>query len=106
MCSSDLGATPAAGTRAADKPDWIWKLDDPLFDKLEGMERLAKALNVSVDTLKQAVEATRTELKDTKPTTAAERQAFRDQYEATLAAKLHISVDALKQAEDIRDGKA
>ena len=70
------------------------------------LDALAKALNVSVDTLKQAVEATRTELKDTKPTTAAERQAFRDQYEATLAAKLHISVDALKQAEQSKIGRA
>lgn len=41
------GKVPAAGTRAADKPDWIWKLEDGLFDKLEGMERLAAELQAS-----------------------------------------------------------
>ncbi len=41
------GAAPEAGTRAADKPDWIWKLDDALFDKLEGLERLAAELKTT-----------------------------------------------------------
>lgn len=63
------------------------------------LEALARALNITVDKLKQAMEATRAELKDQKPTTPAERQALRDKTQATLAAKLGITVDALKQAE-------
>ncbi|MEZ6109857.1 MAG: aldo/keto reductase [Pirellulaceae bacterium] len=35
------GQTPTAGTRAADKPDWIWRTDEALFDRLEAIERLA-----------------------------------------------------------------
>jgi aryl-alcohol dehydrogenase-like predicted oxidoreductase len=41
------GQAPTAGTRAAEKPDWIWKLDDALFDKLEAMERLADELGAT-----------------------------------------------------------
>lgn len=33
-------------SRAAEKPDWIWKLDNALFDKLEAVEGLAKELGV------------------------------------------------------------
>lgn len=42
------GQTPPAGTRAADKPDWMWKFDDALFDRVEAVERLAKELGVQV----------------------------------------------------------
>jgi aryl-alcohol dehydrogenase-like predicted oxidoreductase len=38
-------AAPAA-TRAADKPDWLWPMNDALFDKLEGIEALAQELGV------------------------------------------------------------
>jgi len=33
-------------SRAAEKPDWIWKLDDALFDKLDGVNKLAAELGV------------------------------------------------------------
>ena len=36
-----------ANTRGADKPEWMWELDDSLFDRLEGMEALAGELGVS-----------------------------------------------------------
>lgn len=42
------GQPAPAGTRAAEKPDWIWKQDDALFDRLEGIEQLAKELGVPV----------------------------------------------------------
>ena len=42
------GQAAAAGTRGAEKPEWMWKLDDELFDKLEGLERLARELDVSL----------------------------------------------------------
>ncbi len=42
------GQPPPTGTRAAEKPDWIWKQDDALFDRLEGIERLAAELGVPV----------------------------------------------------------
>lgn len=35
------GDTPPAGTRAAEKPAWIWPLDDSLFDRLEPFQNLA-----------------------------------------------------------------
>jgi len=38
------GSTPPADSRAAEKPDWIWKQDDPLFDKLEGVAGLAQSI--------------------------------------------------------------
>lgn len=42
------GQPPPDGTRAAEKPDWIWKQDDALFDRLEGIEQLASELGVPV----------------------------------------------------------
>ena len=38
------GAPPPADSRAAEKPDWIWKQDDAVFDKLDGVGRLAGEL--------------------------------------------------------------
>lgn len=40
------GKPVPAATRAAEKPDWIWKLDDPLFDKLEKIEALAREAGI------------------------------------------------------------
>lgn len=40
------GVAPAADTRAAEKPDWIWKQDDAVFDKLEPFEALAKEAGI------------------------------------------------------------
>lgn len=33
-------------SRAAEKPEWMWQLDDSLFDRLEGIEALAKEIDV------------------------------------------------------------
>jgi aryl-alcohol dehydrogenase-like predicted oxidoreductase len=41
------GQAPPADSRAAEKPDWLWKFDDGLFDRIEGVETLARELNVS-----------------------------------------------------------
>lgn len=41
------GQPPPGDSRAAEKPEWIWQLDDQLFDRLEGVEGLAAELNVS-----------------------------------------------------------
>ena len=35
-----------ADSRAAEKPDWVWKTDDALFDKLEGLNRIATEASV------------------------------------------------------------
>jgi aryl-alcohol dehydrogenase-like predicted oxidoreductase len=35
------GQPPPADSRAAEKPDWIWKQDEPLFDRLERIAALA-----------------------------------------------------------------
>lgn len=40
------GQTPPADSRVAEKPEWVWQLDDPLFDRLEGMEALASEIGV------------------------------------------------------------
>ena len=63
------------------------------------LEALAKSLNITVDQLKAATTATRTELGTQKPATPADRKALDDKYQTTLAAKLGITVDALKAAE-------
>jgi aryl-alcohol dehydrogenase-like predicted oxidoreductase len=42
------GQPPPPESRAAEKPDWVWKQDDPLFDRLERIESLAQHLNVPV----------------------------------------------------------
>ena len=41
------GQTPPGNSRAAEKPEWLWELDDPLFDQLEAIESLARELDVS-----------------------------------------------------------
>ena len=64
----------------------------------EHLAKLAASLNVSVETLKAAILATRTELKDQKPATPNDRKGFEEKYLTTLAAKLNVSVDVLKQA--------
>ncbi len=69
--------------------------------RTEHLQGLATSLGVSVDTLKAAMEATRTELAtQPKPTTPAERQAAQEKHTATLAAKLNVTVDALKAAQE------
>jgi aryl-alcohol dehydrogenase-like predicted oxidoreductase len=42
------GQTPPAGTRAAEKPDWIWKLDEAVFDRLESLAALAAEAGTSM----------------------------------------------------------
>jgi L-glyceraldehyde 3-phosphate reductase len=40
------GAPPPADSRAAEKPDWIWKQDDALYDRLEAIGGLAREIGV------------------------------------------------------------
>lgn len=42
------GQPPPDDSRAAEKPDWVWKRDDALFDRLEGIESLAAETAVPV----------------------------------------------------------
>lgn len=42
------GQQPPPDSRAAEKPDWIWKQDDALFDRLERIESLAAQIGVPV----------------------------------------------------------
>ncbi len=39
------GQAPQGDSRAAEKPDWMWELNDALFDRLEGVERLASEID-------------------------------------------------------------
>tara|TARA_B100000809_G_scaffold63681_1_gene60390 strand:- start:4696 stop:5685 length:990 start_codon:yes stop_codon:yes gene_type:complete len=39
---------PPGESRGADKPQWLWELDDDLFDRLEGLEQLAADANLSM----------------------------------------------------------
>jgi len=41
------GQTPLTDSRAAEKPDWVWKLDEALFDRLEAIEALAGEADIS-----------------------------------------------------------
>lgn len=41
------GQTPPTDSRAAEKPEWMWRFDDALFDRLETVEGLAKEMGVS-----------------------------------------------------------
>jgi len=40
------GQQPPEASRAARKPDWLWDMDDTLFDRLEAVDALAAELNV------------------------------------------------------------
>jgi aryl-alcohol dehydrogenase-like predicted oxidoreductase len=40
------GQRPPADSRAAEKPDWIWRLDESLFERLEAIEALAHEAGV------------------------------------------------------------
>ncbi len=40
------GQPPPADSRAAEKPEWVWKQDDALFDRLEGVAELAAQASV------------------------------------------------------------
>jgi aryl-alcohol dehydrogenase-like predicted oxidoreductase len=40
------GQAPPSDSRAAEKPNWIWKLDDALFDRLEAIGALSTELGV------------------------------------------------------------
>jgi aryl-alcohol dehydrogenase-like predicted oxidoreductase len=42
------GHPPPPGTRVAEKPEWIGKLEDVAFDRLEGIEALAREAGVPV----------------------------------------------------------
>lgn len=42
------GQPAPAGSRAAEKPDWVWKRDDALFDRIEGIEALAAEAGIPV----------------------------------------------------------
>ncbi|MCA9041770.1 MAG: aldo/keto reductase [Planctomycetaceae bacterium] len=39
------GSAPPAGSRADEKPEWIWQQDGPLFDKLEAIQALADSID-------------------------------------------------------------
>ncbi len=41
------GSAPPDNSRAAEKPDWMWTLDDALFDRLESIEKMAVEMDVS-----------------------------------------------------------
>lgn len=40
------GQAPPSNSRAVEKPDWIWKQDDALFDRLEKIESLANEAGI------------------------------------------------------------
>ena len=40
--ADQIGQPAPADSRAAEKPDWMWKADEGLFDRLEGMQRPAR----------------------------------------------------------------
>lgn len=42
------GETPPGGSRADEKPEWIWATDAEMFDKLEGVEALAREIDTSM----------------------------------------------------------
>ncbi len=41
------GEEPPSGSRAAEKPEWVWARDDAMFDKLEGLEALAAEIDTT-----------------------------------------------------------
>ena len=47
------GAAPA-GSRAAEKPEWMWQMQPALFDQLEAIESLAKESGISMTQLSLA----------------------------------------------------
>ncbi|MFM2094328.1 MAG: L-glyceraldehyde 3-phosphate reductase [Planctomycetota bacterium] len=45
------GHAPPRDSRAAEKPEWIWKQDDTLFDRLERIDELATASGLTMTAL-------------------------------------------------------
>ena len=89
------GQPPPSDSRAAEKPDWIWKLDDPLFDKLEAAESLARELGVPMS--QYALAWTLTQPAITSPIVGVKRL---DQIQdAVAAAAVQIPVEHLKQLD-------
>ena len=89
------GQPPPNDSRAAEKPDWIWKLDDPLFDRLERAEAVAKELNIPMSQL--ALAWTLTQPAVTSPIVGVKRL---DQIEdAIAAASVKLSAEHLKQLD-------
>jgi aryl-alcohol dehydrogenase-like predicted oxidoreductase len=41
------GVPAPADSRASEKPEWVWKTDDAMFDRLDGLLRLAGELGIS-----------------------------------------------------------
>ena len=42
------GQQPPGDSRAAEKPQWMWKFDDSLFEQLESFEALARKADMPV----------------------------------------------------------
>jgi L-glyceraldehyde 3-phosphate reductase len=42
------GSAPPADSRLAEKPEWVWKLDEALFDRLESLEALAEDASLTM----------------------------------------------------------
>src|SRR5262249_62121725 len=40
------GQPPPTDSRAAQKPDWMWKFEDTVFDRVEGVEVLAREAGI------------------------------------------------------------
>ncbi len=89
------GQAPPSDSRAAEKPDWIWKLEGPLFDRLERAEAVAKELSVPMSQL--ALAWTLTQPAVTSPIVGVKRL---DQIEdAIAAASVKLTADHLKQLD-------
>lgn len=42
------GHEAPAGSRKAEKPDWVWDMDDKLYDKLEDIEKMASEAGITM----------------------------------------------------------
>jgi len=40
------GETPPQNSRASEKPQWMWEMNDELFDRIEGMQSMASEIDV------------------------------------------------------------
>lgn len=91
------GRAAPEDSRAAEKPEWMWKMDDALFDKLESIERLATDLGVPV--ARYALAWTLTQPAMTSLVVGAKR--IEQVQDAVAALDVQIPVEHLEQIDAV-----
>lgn len=86
-----------SNSRASEKPEWIWKMDQPLFDRLERLEAIAQRINAPLSQLSLAWTLTQPAMSSLVVGVKGNEQLN----EAIAAASLQLADDELKEIDAI-----